>query len=55
MPAPDPFGLSYHEKPDGRPVVQCEIWPSSGFLAMGNRRHRLARAKAVLKNLAFTG
>ena len=55
MPAPDPFGLSYDEHKDGRPIVQCQIWPSSGFMAMGNRRNRMARAKAVLQNLTFAG
>lgn len=45
MPAPDPFGISYDENPDGRPIVLAEVWPTS------SRRHRLARAKAVLWNL----
>lgn len=55
MPGPDPFGISYDETPDGRPIVLAEVWPTSGFLAQGNRRHRLARAKAVLWKLTRDG
>lgn len=55
MPAPDPFGISYDETPDGRPKVVAEIWPSDGVFAQGNRRHRLARATAVLRKLMWNG
>lgn len=55
MPAPDPFGISYDETPDGRPIVLAEVWPSDGILAQGNKRHRLARAKAVLHKLTRDG
>ncbi|HPD91072.1 MAG: hypothetical protein H6900_00695 [Rhodobacter sp.] len=52
MPAPDPTGLSYYETSDGRPFVSAEIWPSTGLFA-GNRRHRLARLKAVTLKVRF--
>lgn len=55
MPGPDPDGLSYDETPDGRPIVTAQVWPSDGFFAQGNRRHRLARARAVLMNLQRGG
>ncbi|MCC0071102.1 MAG: hypothetical protein H6897_14395 [Rhodobacteraceae bacterium] len=55
MPAPDPFGLHYDETPDGRPMIKSEIWPSDGMFAKGNRRHRLARAKAVVRKLTLNG
>ncbi|WP_164885759.1 hypothetical protein [Paenirhodobacter populi] len=50
MPAPDPFGLSYDETPDGMPMVSAEVWNIPGQ-PQGNRRHRIARAKAVLMKL----
>lgn len=55
MPALDPFGIHYDATPDGRPKVVAEIWPSDGVFAQGNRRHRLARAKAVLRKLMRNG
>lgn len=51
MPGPDPFGLSYDETPDGRPLVRAEIWGDSRGPFPGNPRHRMARARAVLLNL----
>lgn len=48
MPRPDPFALTYSETPDGRPIVTAETDPTSGPFATGNRRHRLARMRAVL-------
>ena len=54
MPAPDPDGLDCY-KEDRRWYVTAQVWPSSGFLATGNRRHRLARAKAILRKLTWGG
>lgn len=50
MPGPDPFGIEYDETPDGRPSLYAEVWPSTGLFA-GNRRHRLARLKAVARKV----
>lgn len=47
MPAPDPEGLYLEEYEDGSISVISEIWEH------GNRRHRLARAKRVLRNLRW--
>lgn len=55
MPGPDPFALTYNETPDGRPIVTAETDPTSGPFATGNRRHRLARMRAVLRNLTANG
>lgn len=54
MPAPNPFGIDYDETADGHPMVTGELWPSNGLFA-GNRRHRLARMRAVLGNLSRGG
>ena len=54
MPAPDPFGLSYSENEDGKPVISAEVWPSTGLFA-GNRRNRLARLKAVGRKVLADG
>lgn len=43
---PDPRGLHLTEYGGGRYGITSEIWEH------GNKRHRLARAKAVLKNLS---
>jgi len=47
MPAPDPDGLSVEYFEDGRFTVTAEVWP------YGNRRHRIARLKAVSKNIRW--
>ena len=55
MPAPDPFGLHYDQTPDGCPIVTAELWTSRLPPFSGNPRHRLARARAVLRNLLRNG
>lgn len=55
MPSPDPFALTYYETPDGRHGITAEVGPTSGPFATGNRRHRLARMTAVLRNLTANG
>jgi hypothetical protein len=54
MPQPDPFALSYDETPEGAPMVHSDVSPNSGPFA-GNRRHRIARAVAVLRRLQRNG
>lgn len=54
MPAPDPFGLTYDETPEGAPRVIAEVWPSHGLFA-GNRRHRLQRQRAVYLKIRRDG
>ena len=54
MPGPDPLALSYDETPSGAPIVRAEIRPQSGPFA-GNRKHRNARALAVLRRLQRNG
>tara|TARA_R110000751_G_scaffold64782_8_gene132910 strand:- start:6122 stop:6379 length:258 start_codon:yes stop_codon:yes gene_type:complete len=49
MPTPDPDGLSVEYFEDGRFTVSAEVWPH------GNRRHRIARMKGVLRNLSWGG
>jgi hypothetical protein len=55
MPGPDPFGLIYDETPEGRPIVVAEMWTCRLPPYTGNRRTRLARARAVLSNLVRDG
>ena len=43
---PDPQGLHLTEDADGRYGITSEVWEH------GNKRHRLARVKAVLQNLS---
>ena len=47
MPTPDPDGLSVEYFEDGRFTVSAEVWPH------GNRRHRIARLRAVTRNLKW--
>jgi hypothetical protein len=54
MPGPDPHGVYYDETPSGKPQVFAEVWPTSGLFA-GNRRHRLARFRAVWRNIQCDG
>lgn len=49
MPAPDPEGLHLEEYDGGDFNIMCEIWEH------GNRRNRLARMKAVARNLLRGG
>lgn len=49
MPAPDPNGLSIEEYDDGGFRLTAEVW------AEGNRRHRLARMRAVTRRLRWGG
>lgn len=55
MPGPEPDGVDCYQTDDGRWHVLTSVWPKSGFWAMGNRKHRLARGKAVLRNLRWGG
>ena len=55
MPGPDHDGIDCYQTDDGRWYVVASVWPTSGFWAMGNRRHRQARARAVLRNLCRGG
>ena len=54
MPGPDPSGLEYIEAPDGCWTVTAEVWPKSGLFA-GNRKHRIARLRAVVLNIRHGG
>jgi hypothetical protein len=47
MPAPDPNGLDIEEYDDGGFTITAEIWPH------GNRRHRIARMKAMTRRLSL--
>lgn len=49
MPAPDPWGISIEERPNGGWAVQCDVFMLSG------RTQRLARAKRILSNLRRDG
>jgi hypothetical protein len=49
MPHPDPRALELVAQADGSMTVRAEIWPH------GNRRHRIARLRAVARNLCFDG
>jgi hypothetical protein len=49
MPVPDPNGLDIEEHDDGSFTITAEIWPH------GNRRHRIARMKAVTRRLRCGG
>src|SRR5215471_8504823 len=49
MPHPDPNGLSIYEREDGTLGITAEIWWH------GNRRHRIARMRAVARNIACDG
>ena len=55
MPGPDPDGLSLHMDALGRPVITAELWTSRLPPFTGCRRTRLARARAVLRNLHCGG
>jgi hypothetical protein len=48
MPAPDPSGLDLEEY-DGGFSITAELW------WYGNRRHRIARMKAVMRRIRFGG
>ncbi len=54
MPGPDPSGIEYSETADGRWSVFAYVWPKSGPYA-GNRKHRMARLRAVIANLKIDG
>jgi hypothetical protein len=49
MPHPDPNGLHIHERKDGDFSITAELWWH------GNRRHRLARARAIAENIRQGG
>ena len=49
MPCPDPSGLMIEEYKDGGFTITAEIW------AHGNRRNRMARMKAVARNIRHGG
>jgi hypothetical protein len=49
MPQPDPNGLDIDEREDGSFSITAEIW------WRGNRRHRIARMRAVARNIACGG
>lgn len=49
MPAPDPAGVDIEEHDDGGFRITCEVWED------GNRRHRLARMRAVARKVRFGG
>lgn len=55
MTGPDPDGIDCHQTEDGRWHVLAAVWPKSGVWATGHRNHRLARAKAILRNLRWGG
>lgn len=55
MPGPDPTGIWYEVEPDGRLRVMGEVYPSSCPLWPGNPRSRLARMRAICRNVAFGG
>ena len=49
MPHPDPNGLDIDEREDGTFGITAEIWWH------GNRGHRIARMRAVARNIAHGG
>src|SRR6476620_4366708 len=49
MPGPDPSGLDIEEHANGGFIVTAEDWP------YGNRRHRIARMRAVVRNIRYGG
>lgn len=49
MPPPDPEGLSLETSDDGRWRLLAEVWTD------GNRRHRLARLRAVSRMIRLGG
>ena len=48
MPGPDPHGIDLEEYGD-RFTLRAEVWPN------GNRRARIARLKAIRRNLSCGG
>lgn len=51
MPGPDPEGLTVTHDEPGRVSVMAHTWPWCPVFGGGNVRNRVARAKAVLRNL----
>jgi hypothetical protein len=49
MTKPDIDGIKIEDRESGGHVVTAQIWPD------GNRRHRIERACAILRNLRRDG